>query len=60
MGSVSRRISALEDRHVERLVEERLDQELDAVMERLERALPEEEYVKVLKIIAEGEENGGH
>ncbi len=55
-----RRVSALEDGHVERLVEERLDQELDAVMKRLERALPEEEYVKVLKIIAEGEESGGH
>jgi hypothetical protein len=55
----ARKISALENRHIERLVEERLDQELDAVMDRLEHALPEEEFVQVLKIVA-GEESGGH
>ena len=59
MGGVRRRVSALEDGHVERLVEERLDQELDAMFDRLERALPEEEYVRVLKIIAR-EESSGH
>ena len=59
MGGVRRRVSALEDGHVERLVEERLDQELDAVLDRLKRALPEEEYVRVLKIVAR-EESGGH
>lgn len=54
-----RRVSALEDGHVERLVEERLDQEIGYVLERLERTLTEEEFVRVLKIVAR-EESGGH
>lgn len=54
-----RRVSALEDGHVERLVGERLEQEIDAVLDRLERALPEEDFLRVLKIVA-GEERGGH
>ncbi len=59
MGGMRRRVSALEDGHVERLVEERLDQEIGYVLERLERTLTEEEFVRVLKIVAR-EESGGH
>ena len=57
--AVRRRVSALEDRRVERLVEERLERELDAVLDRLERALAPEEFVRVLEIISR-EEGGGH
>ena len=59
MGGMRRRVSALEDGHVERLVEERLEQEIDYVLERLERALAEEEFVRVLRIVAR-EEGSGH
>lgn len=59
MGGMRRRVSALEDGHVERLVEERLEQEIDYVLERLERALTEEEFARVLRIVAR-EESSGH
>ena len=59
MGGMRRRVSALEDGHVERLVEERLQQEIGYVLERLERALTEEEFVRVLRIVAR-EESSGH
>ena len=54
-----RRVSALED-YVEEKVSERLEGELEACMDRLERALPKEEALRVLKILASEEgEHGG-
>ncbi len=56
MGTHRRRVSALED-FVEGRVRERLKQEIEAMLDRLERGLPREEFVRVLQIVG-GEEDG--
>ena len=55
MGSLERRLSALEE-HINARVEERLEAELEQALERLERHLPREEAVRVLRILAGDEE----
>ncbi len=59
MGAVGtrRRVSALED-YIEEQVRKRLEEELEVAFERLERALPREEAVRVLEILAGEESNG--
>ncbi len=51
-----RRVGAME-RYVEEKVKERLEEELEACFDRLERALSTEEARRVLKILAGEEED---
>ncbi len=50
-------MSALEE-FVNKRVEERLEQELEAAFDRLEQALPREEAGRVLEILADEEGHG--
>ena len=54
---MGRRVSALE-RYINQRVEERLEQEIEVVLTRLEEGLSREEFVRVLKIISQEEEHG--
>ncbi len=47
-----RRVSALEEQVVEERVRQRVEEELEAVMDRLEQYLPPEEARRVLEILA--------
>ncbi len=58
MGSVRRRLERLEEERVEQLVEQRVEEELEAVVDLLEEHLTQEEFVRVLRIIAGHEEKG--
>ncbi len=51
MGDLDRRVAALEDL-VEEKVSERLEEELDEILKRLEEHLPEDEAMKIMKILA--------
>ena len=50
MGDLDRRVAALEEL-VEEKVRERLEEELDAVLKRLEEYLPEDEAMKIMKVL---------
>ncbi len=50
--SLRRRVSALEEQVVEERVRQRVEEELEAVMDRLEQYLPPEEARRVLEILA--------
>ena len=52
-----RRVSALED-FIEKRVQERLEQELEGMLGRLEHSLSREEFVRVLEIVSSEEEHG--
>ncbi len=52
-----RRVLDLED-FVESRVRERLEQELEGMLDRLEQKLPCEEFVRVLEIVSSEEEHG--
>ncbi len=52
-----RRVSGLED-FIGKRVEERLEQELEGMLDRLEQKLPCEEFVRVLEIVSSEEEHG--
>jgi len=54
---MGRRVSALEE-YIQGRVEERLEQELEEALSRLERGLSREEFVRVLKILSREEEYG--
>lgn len=47
-----RRVSALEEQAVEERVRQRLEEELEAVLDRLQQHLPPEEFMRVLEILA--------
>ena len=48
---LSRRVSALEE-YIEKLVDERLEEEFEEMVCRLEVSLPRDEALKVMKILA--------
>jgi hypothetical protein len=52
MASIGRRVSALED-YVYQLVEERMKQEVEAMLDLLEEHLTREEFIKVARIVVE-------
>ncbi len=52
-----RRVSGLED-FIGKRVEERLEQELEGMLDRLEQNLPREEFVRVLEIVSKEGEHG--
>ncbi|MCA1717090.1 MAG: hypothetical protein LC781_09700 [Actinobacteria bacterium] len=56
MGGLEGRLGRLE--RVDELVERRVEEELEAVLDRLEEHLSPDEYKRVLRIIAAQEEGG--
>ncbi len=50
-GGLDRRLGVLEAR-----VERRVEEEFKAMLELLERELPREEFIRVVKILAHGDE----
>ena len=57
MASVERRIGALEE-YVNQLVAERMEQEVEAMLDLLEKHLSREEFIKVARIVVN--ERGAH
>ena len=57
MASVERRIGALEE-YVNQLVAERMEQEVEAMLDLLEKHLSREEFIKVARIVVN--EGGDH
>jgi hypothetical protein len=58
MASIERRVSALEE-YVNQLVEERMKQEVEGMLDLLEEHLTREEFIKVARIIvSEGRDYG--
>ena len=59
MASIERRVSALEQ-YVNELVEERMKQEVEAMLDLLEKHLTREEFIKVARIVVnESGDQGG-
>lgn len=54
---MDRRVSALEE-YLTRRVEERLEQELEGMLTRLEESLPRQEYIRVLEVVSQEERHG--
>ncbi len=52
MASIERRVSALEE-YVNQLVEERMKQEVEGMLDLLEEHLTREEFIKVARIVVE-------
>ena len=50
MANIERRVSALEE-YVNQLVEERMKQEVEVMLDLLEEHLPREEFIKVARIV---------
>ena len=50
MASIERRVSALEQ-YVNELVEERIKQEVEAMLDLLEKHLSRDEFVKVARVV---------
>jgi hypothetical protein len=58
VGSTAKRIGALEE-YIEGRVEERMREEIEALLDFLEARLAREEFIKVARIVAEaGDELG--
>ena len=54
---IGRRVSALEE-YINQRVEERLEQELEGMLDLLEESLSREEFVRVLEIVSQEENHG--
>jgi hypothetical protein len=57
MANIERRVSALE-KYVNELVEERMKQEVEAMLDLLEEHLTREEFIKVAGIVVEEDSYG--
>ena len=55
MGSLDRRVGALEE-YINARVEERLEEEIEALVKVLEERLEREEFIKVARIVVEAGE----
>jgi hypothetical protein len=53
MGSIDRRIGALEEGYVNQLVAERMRLEVEALLDLLEKHLTRAEFIKVARIVVE-------
>jgi hypothetical protein len=51
VGSIERRVSALEEDYVNQLVAERMRQEVEALVDLLEKHLSRAEFIKVARIV---------
>lgn len=57
MAAMRKRVSALED-YVEGRIREGMERKIEAALDRLERNLGREEFVRVLEVLSKGEERG--
>jgi hypothetical protein len=57
MGRLEKRVGAFEE-YIESQVEERMRLEMEALLDVLEEKLTREEFLKVLRIVAEAGEHG--
>ncbi len=57
MASIERRVGALEEEYINQLVDERLQREVEALLDVLEKHLSRAEFARVARIVVK---EGGH